>query len=179
MLEFWAGGESQTERGVFALDVGFGNIMLGNRPTPSPNGVGIRFLVNFVASATSHTIKFTNWGHVNSSGTELILDDVKLYQWGSVNPPCNGEVSISELSENDFAVYPNPSEGKFTIESSLVHSFIGSIVTVVNVLGQIVFESNTKQLNNLTIDLSNEADGIYFVEIKTGDRKVRKKLIKE
>ncbi len=178
VLEFWAGGESQTERGVFALDVGFGNIMLGNRPTPSPSGVGIRFLVTFVASSTSHTIKFTNWGHVNSSGTELILDDVKLYQWGSVNPPCNGEVGISELNENNITVYPNPSEGKFTLESTLV---IGNslLVNVYNVLGEIVYQSSTKQLNNLKIDLSNEADGIYFVEIKTGDRTVRKKLIKE
>lgn len=84
VLEFWAGGGFDTnyvfnERGIFAVDVGFGNIYLRNKPTPPSNAVGTRFIVAFTAAATSHTIKFTAWGSICAYCSELILDDVKLY----------------------------------------------------------------------------------------------------
>ncbi|MEO8086848.1 MAG: T9SS type A sorting domain-containing protein [Bacteroidota bacterium] len=94
ILEFWAGGEaSQTAPGLFAVDVGFGNTFLRNNHTPSVGGIGTRYLVEFNATSTSHTIKFTNWGHICSLCTELILDDVRLYTLAELSPvvqPCTG-----------------------------------------------------------------------------------------
>lgn len=94
ILEFWAGGEaSQSAPGLFAVDVGFGNTFLRNNHTPSVGGIGTRYLVEFNATSTSHTIKFTNWGHICNICTELILDDVRLYtlaELSPVVPACSG-----------------------------------------------------------------------------------------
>jgi|GEM_PF-1130766 len=99
VLEFWAGGEEyMTDPGLFALNVGFGDTMLRDRNTPV-GGIGTRYLVMFNAVATSHTIKFTNWGHVCPNCTELVLDDVRLYTIAELSPaiqPCVGS-TISAL----------------------------------------------------------------------------------
>ena len=79
VLEFWAGGEeSYGGKGLFALNVGFGDTLLRNRST-GPGDIGITYIVEFKATSSSHTIKFTNWGHICSNCTELVLDNVRLY----------------------------------------------------------------------------------------------------
>jgi PKD repeat protein len=89
VLEFWAGGEGNSwpKPGLFGVDVGFGDTLLRNNQTRSnTTDVGTRYIVEFMAVATSHTIKFTNWGHICSDCTELILDDVRLYTLAELNP---------------------------------------------------------------------------------------------
>jgi len=54
--------------------------------------VGTRFIIEFRATAASHTVKFTNWGHICSYCSELVLDDVRLYPVGELAasvPPCD------------------------------------------------------------------------------------------
>jgi len=102
ILEFWAGGEQgMYDMGLFALDVGFGDTMLRTRETPVIGGVGIRYLVEFRATSTSHTIKFTNWGHICGSCTELVLDDVRLYTLAELNPnipPCPNSTPVAAFT---------------------------------------------------------------------------------
>jgi len=93
VLEFWAGGEIQPEPGLFAVDIGFGYTYLRNLSTQAFTGIGRRYIIEFNATSTSHTIKFTNWGHINTNCSELILDDVKLYtlqELSPIVPPCAG-----------------------------------------------------------------------------------------
>ncbi len=92
ILEFWAGGEEyMTDPGMFAVDLGFGNTFLRDNNTPVGTGIGTRFIIEWRPTSTSHTIKFTNWGHICSNCTELVLDDVRLYTLAELNPsvpPC-------------------------------------------------------------------------------------------
>ena len=94
-LEFWAGGEdffTFNDPGIFAVDIGFGNILLHCMPT-NPGDIGTRYAINFIASATTHTITFTNWGHTCYTCSEVILDDVKLY-------PSTGATSTFNVISN-------------------------------------------------------------------------------
>ena len=84
-LEFWVGGEDFggfPVPGLFGVDVGFGITHLRNKPTDAGD-VGTRYEVIFNATSTAHTVKFTNWGHMLSNATELIVDDVLLVELGS------------------------------------------------------------------------------------------------
>ncbi|CAN5440986.1 hypothetical protein BH11BAC1_BH11BAC1_25280 [soil metagenome] len=97
VLEFWAGGESFgggfPDLGLFGVDLGFGYTYLRCKPTQAHIGIGTRFIIEFNATSTSHTIMFTNWGHICSSCTELVLDDVRLYTLAELSPivpPCSG-----------------------------------------------------------------------------------------
>ena len=96
ILEFWVGGEGQmagwVSRGIFGVDIGFGYTFLHNYPT-NPDSIGTRYIIEFNATSTSHTIKFTNWGHTCGTCTELMLDNVRLYTLAELNPivpPCSG-----------------------------------------------------------------------------------------
>jgi hypothetical protein len=104
VLEFWAGGEPQSHGwmtpGVFAVDLGFGYTYLRDKPT-CPGCIGTTYIIIFNATAASHTIRFTNWGHTCSSCTELILDNVRLYTLAELSPTvplCAGANVIAMFS---------------------------------------------------------------------------------
>ncbi|QQR87385.1 MAG: PKD domain-containing protein [Flavobacteriales bacterium] len=80
-LEFWCGGEdfgAFFNDGLFGLDIGFGTMMLQSHGA-DVGEVGTRYAITFLANSASHTFKFTNWGHICSTCTELVLDDVQLF----------------------------------------------------------------------------------------------------
>ena len=90
ILEFWAGGEDIfpsvfPERGIFGVDIGFGKLVLECYPTAAgnPSDLGTRYAILFRALSSSHTFKFTNWGHICPRCSELVLDDVRLYDQAS------------------------------------------------------------------------------------------------
>jgi hypothetical protein len=84
-LEFWCGGEGGfNDPGIFALDLGFGNTLL--RCYPSQGLTGRVYIVEFRATSSSHPIMFTNWGHLTSTSTEVILDNVRLYTVAELDP---------------------------------------------------------------------------------------------
>jgi hypothetical protein len=58
-------------------------------------------------------------------------------------------------------IYPNPSYGIFTISST--HSKLLNC-SIYNVIGERVFSQQSNPTNQLNIDLSAQAKGIYFVE---------------
>jgi len=61
-----------------------------------------------------------------------------------------------------LSVYPNPTLGPINIRGA-----VGSIV-VTDVLGQVVFTASTQPQGSLTLNLTNEPAGIYFV--RTGEK---------
>lgn len=178
VLEFWAGGEAgQPYYGVFALNVGFGDTLLRCKYAPFPAGVGRRYIVEFIASSSSHTIKFTNWGHICNLCTEIILDNVMLYTLAELSPivpPC--PTGINELNEIITAsVFPNPATNEITVEtsSSQLSEFI-------------LYDISSKQLlqksfiRKATLNILHLSKGIYFYEIKNNASVIKKgKLIKE
>lgn len=87
--------------------------------------------------------------------------------------------SQNQNPQADFVIYPNPSSGIFTLNSTIASGEI----TIYNFLGELIFQLNIIQTNmsgqTSTIDLSNEANGIYFVNVKTEKESITKKIIIE
>jgi hypothetical protein len=82
----------------------------------------------------------------------------------------------AKADPKDFYVYPNPGNGNIMIFSDKVYP--DADVTVYNALGQVITKRSSKTLSKLNIDLSNEQNGIYFVEIKSENKTVAtKKLV--
>jgi Secretion system C-terminal sorting domain len=84
-----------------------------------------------------------------------------------------GIVGIKEaISLGGFEIHPNPSKGAFTIESLEKISAI----EVLNMLGEKIFftSANYKQE---TVNLSSQQNGIYFLQLKTEQGTVSKKII--
>ncbi len=172
VLEFWAGGESYLgmfiDAGVFAVDVGFGKTFLRCRPTrPSSTDVGTTYVIQFVATSATHTIKFTNWGHMCLSCTELIIDNVRLYTIEELPvfiPHCS--VGVHELSGNpSFAIFPNPIAAELNIHSTC------NEIAEINIYDLTSRRIIQRQFRNTTSLNTAELDkGIYFYEILVNNK---------
>ena len=78
---------------------------------------------------------------------------------------CPLSIPTINNSKPEVIVYPNPSKGQFTIQSSVASS--KSFVEIYNVLGEKVYSGNLPvggQEDN-TIDLRNQPSGVYFYRV--------------
>jgi len=94
--------------------------------------------------------------------------------WGKIDSLgicANAGISKYVISEENFEVYPNPSSNNLNIMFS--QSANEKTVTLVNMLGEIVFSDKIKSTNkNYTIDVSNLQRGVYFISIGTSTKKI-------
>lgn len=95
----------------------------------------------------------------------------------TVNEFKAGIISVIENEANTvFAVYPNPGTGKYFIKLLEGTTISSGIIEVYNLLGELVL--NSKVQNNITaIDLSQEPNGVYFINIITESGVYAQKLI--
>jgi phosphatidylserine/phosphatidylglycerophosphate/cardiolipin synthase-like enzyme len=92
-----------------------------------------------------------------------------------------GVLSTNEnvITKENFVLYPNPTNGIFHItakENSLNDSVE---LRVYDVLGNKVLEKHSTNLTNESIDLSNQASGMYFVDVLNSGKEVWFKVVKE
>jgi hypothetical protein len=74
-------------------------------------------------------------------------------------------VNETSLAENQFDLFPNPSSGTFTIQ--MLNENTNGEIEIFNAVGEKILAFKNQPLNNFTIDLSTQPDGIYFVRVKT------------
>lgn len=89
--------------------------------------------------------------------------------------PDDWTVGINEnvLSESDLSLYPNPTAGNLMISVKNVNEFN---YTVMDVVGNLIANNHVNGTKT-TIDLTNNALGVYFVTIDTENGSVTKKAI--
>jgi Zn-dependent metalloprotease len=101
---------------------------------------------------------------------------------GSINSPvlvevCNGIGSATAAAT--MTMYPNPTEGDFTIEFANSSDVREANLTIVNSLGQAVQAQQlncTPGINRWIIDANNLASGIYFINFTAGEMSFSRKL---
>lgn len=76
---------------------------------------------------------------------------------------------------SDAVLYPNPTSSILNISSSMLLNEENAQIKIVSLNGEIVSQMKF----NATIDLSSLHSGIYFLEIKTDNGMIRKKIIKD
>lgn len=84
----------------------------------------------------------------------------------SKNGSENNDLPI-ELS-NDYAIhlYPNPTDGKFSIKSN--HSISGKL-NIYDLNSVLIHTSDFKDISVLNMDISQYPNGVYIAEISTAD----------
>jgi len=90
---------------------------------------------------------------------------------------------IDEISDADISIYPNPSKGNFTVEIPIVEIAGEVSADVVNAIGQTIFSSKENDWvqgfhsRMQEINLIITTPGIYFINIKSGNDFIRKKIV--
>lgn len=75
-----------------------------------------------------------------------------------------GTVGINDASDNDFQVYPNPSNGVFNVNLRKTYSQIN--VSIKSITGQTVQAQTLRNVNLFAVELQ-AASGIYFMELQS------------
>ncbi len=84
----------------------------------------------------------------------------------------NTAVSIEEIN-NQFSIYPNPSNGIFTVTNPQgFKNLVG--LEIADITGKTIY---TRKHAPLHIDISNQSTGIYFIKIQTENGVYTKKII--
>jgi hypothetical protein len=101
----------------------------------------------------------------------------QLAKWvgGSFTDSCEVFVGIENNvdSESKISIYPNPTNGNFTIE---IDNTKNASIEIFNISGQL-FLQNLLVENTTQFDLSNYSNGMYFVKIETQEETVVKKIV--
>ena len=85
-----------------------------------------------------------------------------------------GTTGIEEPSSANFSIYPNPSEEFITINSKNNHPFQ---VNIFNSLGEKVYSSNQEQ--KLRLPIETWTNGLYLIQINTGNNLFDYKFVKQ
>ena len=184
ILEFWAGGDWVFPppyfnlEGLFAVDIGFGNIFLRDRVSPRDTGIGRRFVITFAATLTSHTIRFVSWGQIGNDGgilasATLVLDDVHLFEANTGNP-C--QVAVNEFPQNGIAsVFPNPATNRITISTNTGEE---SEIIFYDITSRKLLQQ--KFVQSLSLNITDFSKGIYLYEIRNENGRISDgKIVKD
>lgn len=86
--------------------------------------------------------------------------------------PLSGNAGVESIkSQPSVSIYPNPASSIVNISTKNATS-----IKVINSIGQTIYTSNVNS-STQSIDVSNFATGIYFVEISNTTEKITKKLV--
>ena len=86
----------------------------------------------------------------------------------------NEYLGISNSSNINFIIYPNPASDFINLKSnSVIDSYL-----IYDIKGSMILKSTKNNSNDLSISLKNIYSGIYFIEIKSGTYKETVKFIK-
>jgi Secretion system C-terminal sorting domain/Beta-propeller repeat len=93
--------------------------------------------------------------------------------------PKSANAGINDPTTNEIIVYPNPTSGKVIVSTAGSQSAITSI-SVFNMAGKEVnCRKSAVGSNEVTVDLSDQAKGIYILLIKAGENLYKRKIIVE
>jgi len=80
-----------------------------------------------------------------------------------VSPKPLGVSSV--IKDNGFNVFPNPSLGKFIVQTG--NSYQGATLVMYNTLGQVIYKAVLNESRN-TVDAGGQPPGIYYINVTSG-----------
>jgi Zn-dependent metalloprotease len=113
---------------------------------------------------------------MNYSCSDVAVFTNEFTTTGYMLPDYTCTVGINELTDNKVSVYPNPTKDILSIV--LEENTKNATITLIDNLGRTVY-SNSFNSNTNSINLARFAKGIYTLIIRTNDRVISKKIVKE
>ncbi|MBW8049652.1 MAG: T9SS type A sorting domain-containing protein [Cytophagales bacterium] len=155
--------------------------------TDDTNSSGVGTATIFVSGGTpSYTYSWAPFGGTDSIATGLtagiytvtVIDNNGCILLDTVIVDNITGISQSTTTGYNIRLYPNPTTGKFILQFGKYPKNL--VITVLNLLGEVITKienENPTFYNKFEIDLSSEANGLYFIKIQTATRIITRKII--
>lgn len=192
-----------TETSTITYNIDEFSLAVANQPIGDTVCIGQTISLSTTVQGTATTYQWKKSGvnvvnSANISGAttaNLSISNASLANQGwyscTITGPCaqetqtisvyikvNGCVSLDEMSDEQFSLYPNPTHNSITISLPRLSNDYNEIV-VLNVLGQEVIKQHSNKLLEETIDVSNLNAGFYNIELRGPNKKTVQSFIKE
>ena len=145
------------------------------------------FIVDHLSGdETTEVTGITETQFVYEPGSEVLAYDVSL-KVKAVYPECESEFALTENGEDfihltnasvdenplsNVKLYPNPTSGQMSIEAKGMTS-----VSVYDLVGQCVMQRSAEN-GQLTLDMSQLQNGIYFIKVNTANGSTVQRVVK-
>ncbi len=141
-------------------------------------------------------ITFNSIGKIKSSGSNSTVgvytfadffETQEIVYYRIAEYDADGNVTYSEvkyvrpIESIQLQIVPNPTKGMIMVSGNIGHGESVSI-KIINLLGEIIYdlsEENSGDVYSKTINLENEASGMYYVYLSCRSHKICKKVLKE
>ncbi|HLP12350.1 MAG TPA: T9SS type A sorting domain-containing protein [Flavobacteriales bacterium] len=110
----------------------------------------------------------TGWMH---NGSDEDVGVARLHNLGTTT------MAVAEQDDISYSIYPNPVSNLLVV--TLEKPVANACLKLVDATGKIVLQKQNMNGSHLTLDLSDQVPGIYFLELSNGDQRLCKKLIKQ
>jgi minor extracellular serine protease Vpr len=117
--------------------------------------------------------------HTTATPNPVLWGAGKINAYDALKYIINGtNINYYSAKESEYQVYPNPSDGVLNIKTIYIPNDKTSI-KVYDLKGKLVFENKIVEFheNEFALDLSNLENGIYFTELKSGNKKTTIKTV--
>lgn len=172
-----------------------GTPMLFTFPTPVPVSNDYAIAVDFTSVSAGDTVGVYSTTDGNAQGTELAWEQWDNGDWYTLLAAWPADIDLAILPvecpnsitgdevimqplDAMFTVYPNPTDGVLNLQYNLPKKS-DVVITIYDAVGKEVY--TTKDLNvtynKMTIDLTNQGKGVYFVNMISNDKVITKKVI--
>jgi M6 family metalloprotease-like protein len=155
------------------------------KATLSNYGTQLLYVIFADSCASSHCIDYNHSAVIYNNAAPdtyyLIVDGYK----GALGPyrlnvTCTPSAGIHENTEaSDVSIFPNPGSGNFNVvfNTMVAENYT---VSVFNLFGQIISEEKKEfhqGENTFSLHMSNQAQGLYYLQLRSSDNEFVKKLI--
>jgi hypothetical protein len=134
---------------------------------------------NFIISDTYGDGFCCNYGNgfftIKKEEDNSILASSSPFSFSDTSHFCISALSNIQISENVLEIFPNPTNGIFYVNYPQYSKNISNYAKIFNPLGQLILKQ--KLFKSTKIDLSNQKNGVYYLNITTKNSRITKKLI--
>ena len=91
----------------------------------------------------------------------------------------NLEITNADIQSNDLEIYPNPNDGLFNLQFSS-SDLSEADLYITDVAGRVIFRKTINDFDgyyNRMIDISREANGLYFLNVVQNEEVLTKKIV--
>lgn len=187
----WYGCHAETDNTV---KIGYGQPLNGFTPVFLYGSDSINGRLNSLGIHAAYD-RYSGGAHPPFNGSSTIMQNNKdslaafLYRILDCNPnnlklpnqkSCNTSTGLADATENSIKanIYPNPTNNNVTIELNNSFDLSNTRIMIVNSIGEVLVNQLATDYTN-SINLSNFAQGIYFVRITSNESNYMQLIVKQ